>query len=83
MIFANIMQDKEGRKKYWSKLFHKYRFVVMTDNAFEEKLSVKFSRLNVISFLGGLVFLFFFSTFHTHHLANTYPENHQLKYKKI
>jgi len=62
MIFANIMQDKEGRKKYWSKLFHKYRFVVMTDNAFEEKLSVKFSRLNVISFLGGLVFLFFFST---------------------
>ena len=56
------MQDKEGREKYWSKLFHKYRFVVMTDSSFEEKLSVKLSRLNVIAFVGGLVFFCFFST---------------------
>ena len=62
MIFANIMQDKEGREKYWSKLFHKYRFVIMTDSSFEEKLSVKLSRLNVIAFLGALVFICFFST---------------------
>lgn len=62
MIFANIMQDKEGREKYWSKLFHKYRFVIMTDSSFEEKLSVKLSRLTVITFLGGLVFFCFFST---------------------
>ena len=62
MIFANIMQDKGGRKKYWSKLFHKYRFVIMTDSSFEEKLSVKLSRLTVIAFLGGLVFFCFFST---------------------
>jgi len=62
MIFANIMQDKEGREKYWSKLFHKYRFVIMTDSSFEEKLSIKLSRLNVIAFLGGLVFFCFFST---------------------
>ena len=62
MIFANIMQDKEGREKYWSKLFHKYRFVIMTDSSFEEKLSVKLSRLTVIAFLGGLVFFCFFST---------------------
>ncbi|MFT4903330.1 MAG: hypothetical protein ACI84S_001037, partial [Thalassomonas sp.] len=62
MIFANIMQDKEGREKYWSKLFHKYRFVVMTDSSFEEKLSVKLSRLNVIAFMGGIVFFCFFST---------------------
>ena len=62
MIFANIMQDKEGGAKYWSKLFHKYRFVIMTDSSFEEKLSVKLSRLNVIAFLGALVFICFFST---------------------
>ena len=62
MIFANIMQDKGGREKYWSKLFHKYRFVIMTDSSFEEKLSVKLSRLTVIAFLGGLVFFCFFST---------------------
>jgi len=56
------MQDKEGREKYWSKLFHKYRFVIMTDSSFEKKLSVKLSRLNIIAFLGGLVFFCFFST---------------------
>ena len=62
MIFANIMQDKEGREKYWSKLFNKYRFVIMTDSSFEEKLSIKLSRLNVIAFVGTLVFFCFFST---------------------
>ena len=62
MIFANIMQDKEGREKYWSKLFNKYRFVIMTDSSFEEKLSIKLSRLNVITFVGTLVFFCFFST---------------------
>jgi len=61
MIFANIMQDKEGRKKYWSKLLHKYRFVIMTESSFEEKLSVKLSRLNIIAFLGPLLFFCFFS----------------------
>ena len=62
MIFANIMQDKEGREKYWSKLFNKYRFVIMTDSSFEEKLSVKLSRLNVIAVVSALVFFCFFST---------------------
>jgi len=56
------MQDKEGREKYWSKLFHKYRFVIMKDSSFEEKLSVKLTRINVIAFVGTLVFLCFFST---------------------
>jgi|TARA_B110000003_G_scaffold90497_1_gene92573 murein DD-endopeptidase MepM/ murein hydrolase activator NlpD len=62
MIFANIMQDKEGGEKYWSKLLHKYRFVIMTDSSFEEKLSVKLSRLNVLAFIGIFVFACFFST---------------------
>ena len=61
MIFANIMKDKEGRKKYWSKLFNKYRFVIMTDNSFEEKLSLKLSRLNIIAIVGAFAVVFFFS----------------------
>ena len=56
------MQDKEGGEKYWSKLLHKYRFVIMTDSSFEEKLSVKLSRFNVLAFAGIFVFACFFST---------------------
>ena len=62
MIFANIMEDKEVGEKYWSKLLQKYRFVIMTDSSFEEKLSVKLSRLNVLAFAGIIVFVCFFST---------------------
>ena len=62
MIFANIMEDKEGRKKYWSKLFRKYRFVIMTDSSFEEKLSVRLTRINVIASVITVVFFCFFST---------------------
>jgi murein DD-endopeptidase MepM/ murein hydrolase activator NlpD len=62
MIFANIMQDIKGGKKYWSKLLHKYRFVIMTDSSFEEKLSLKLSRLNVFAFLGIFIFGCFFCT---------------------
>ena len=62
MIFANIMQDKERRGKYWSKLLHKYRFVIMTDSSFEEKLSLTLSRLNIFAFVGIFVFVCFFST---------------------
>jgi murein DD-endopeptidase MepM/ murein hydrolase activator NlpD len=56
------MQDKEGREKYWSKLLHKYRFVIMTDSSFEEKLSLTLSRLNVFAFAGFFVFVCFSST---------------------
>jgi murein DD-endopeptidase MepM/ murein hydrolase activator NlpD len=62
MIFANIMQDKKSGKKYWSKLLHKYRFVIMTDNSFEEKLSLTLSRLTIFAFAGIFVFICFFST---------------------
>jgi len=62
MIFANIMKDKKGREKYWSKLFRRYRFVIMTDSSFEEKLSLTLSRLNIFAFAGIFVFVCFFST---------------------
>ena len=62
MIFANIMQDKEGREKYWSKLLRKYHFVIMTSSSFEEKLSLTLSRLTIFSFAGIFVFVCFFIT---------------------
>ena len=40
MIFANIMQDNESLNSFLKKVLHKYRFVIMTDDSFEEKLSV-------------------------------------------
>ena len=61
MIFANIMKDKDGREKSWSKLLQKYRFVIMTDSSFEEKFSLTLSRLNVFAFAGVFVFVCFFS----------------------
>lgn len=61
MIFAKIMGDKKRGKKYWSKLLHKYRFVIMTESSFEEKLSLTFSRLNLFAFTGVFVFACFFS----------------------
>ena len=62
MIFANIMQDKGRVIKYWRKLLHKYRFVIMTDSSFEERLVVKLSRLNIFSFLVFSVISCFFCT---------------------
>ncbi|MDC0204213.1 M23 family metallopeptidase [Flavobacteriales bacterium] len=56
------MQDKVGNKKYWSKLLHKYRFVVMTDNSFEEKMVVRLSRLSVLSILMIVAVTCFFCT---------------------
>jgi len=55
------MQDKEGLNNFWKKLLHKYRFVIITDDSFEEKLSVKLNRLNIFAFAGIFVFIWFFS----------------------
>jgi len=56
------MQDKEGLNNFWEKLLHKYRFVIITDDSFEEKLSVKLNKLNMFAFVGVFVFVCFFST---------------------
>ena len=62
MIFANIMQDNSKINMFFKKVFHKYRFVIMTDDSFEEKFSLKLSKLNLFAFLGFFVFICFFST---------------------
>ena len=52
-----------GYKNSWlSKLANKYRFVIMTDSSFEEKASIKTSRLNVLLFFLGLFLVCFFMT---------------------
>ena len=56
MIFAIIMIDKKRLYYFWQKALNKYRFVIMTDDSFEERFSVKLSKLNVLGFwvvLGG------------------------------
>ena len=62
------MQDKELKKNFWRKLLHKYRFVIMTDDSFEERLSLKVNRLNLLifgavvvfgCFLGGLLLIIY------------------------
>ncbi len=39
--------DKEKTKKIKKKLLHKYRLVILTDDTFEERLSLNLNRLNV------------------------------------
>ena len=60
MIFANIMQEKKREEKYWSKLLRRYRFVIMNDLSFEERLSIRFSRLTILAFSGTFGFICFF-----------------------
>ena len=58
------MQDKEGLNNFWKKLLHKYRFVIITDDSFEEKLSVKLNRLNIFAFAGIFVFICFLAHYY-------------------
>jgi len=54
------MEENRRKISFLSKLKNKYRFVVLTDDSFEERLSFSFSRLNIIGFL-SLLFLFLLS----------------------
>ncbi len=55
------MEDKNRLEIFWKKVLRKYRFVIMTADSFEEKISVKLSRLNVLAFAGALILCCFFS----------------------
>jgi len=59
MIFANIMKDKQKEKGYWSRLIQKYRFVIQSDNSFEEKFTLTLSFLTVFLFTGLFIFICF------------------------
>lgn len=46
------------KKKKFQKLKHKYRLVILNDDTFEEKISLRLSRLNVFSIVGvSIIFL--------------------------
>ena len=49
------MNDKNNIRLFWKKALRKYRFVIMTADSFEEKFSLKLSRLNVFALAGALV----------------------------
>ena len=63
MIFAKIMKDKKRGANFLKKTLQKYRFVVMTDDSFEKKFSIKITLLKIIVFSGLFIFFCFFSTF--------------------
>ena len=63
MIFAMVMQDKKRINGFWKKALNKYRFVIMTDDSFEEKFSLKTNRLNVFLFLSFFTLFCVVATF--------------------
>lgn len=58
-IFVVQMEEKpeKKRKRVIRKLRHKYRFVVINDDTFEEYFSFRLSSLNVITWMGMLILL--------------------------
>ena len=63
MIFAKVMQDKKRINGLWKKALNKYRFVIMTDDSFEEKFSLKTNRLNIFLFLSFFTLFCVVATF--------------------
>ena len=54
--------SKKNDTSFLTKLRYKYRLIIMNDSTLEERISVRLSRLNVISVVTGfgiLLFLFF------------------------
>lgn len=49
-----MAKDPEDKRKLITKLRNKYRLVILNDDTFEEKLSLKLSRLNVFLIVGFL-----------------------------
>ena len=53
---TSINGSKNNSEKFWVRLAKKYRFVIMTDDSFEERLSLKVNRLNLLIFGAVVVF---------------------------
>lgn len=64
-----MTKNTEQKKKFTKKLLHKYRMVILNEDTFEEKLSLKLTRLNVfvvvtlaaILLIAGTTFLIAFT----------------------
>ena len=55
-------ENPSGLKRFISKIRNKYRLVILNDETFEEKLSLKLSRLNVFFVIGFLMIFLVIST---------------------
>ncbi len=55
-------ENNQNQKKIVQKLRNKYRLVILNDDTFEEKISLKLSRLNVFFIAGFLVIFLIIST---------------------
>ena len=42
-----MSKKKKNKKKFTRKLLHKYRMVILNEDTFEERYSLKLTRLNV------------------------------------
>jgi murein DD-endopeptidase MepM/ murein hydrolase activator NlpD len=49
--------SKAGRKKFFHKIRHKYRLVILREDSLEEKASFRLSRMNVLMMVSGLTVL--------------------------
>jgi len=56
-IFGRAKKMEKKKKKYLHKLRSKFRLVILNDETFEEKVSLKLSRMNVFVFFGGSIIL--------------------------
>jgi hypothetical protein len=79
------MSTRKKDKKWYRKLRVKYRLVLFNETTFEERLSFRLTRLNVISLILSLMVIFFVMTYYV--IAYTslreyipgYPDIHQKK----
>ncbi|NTW32477.1 MAG: M23 family metallopeptidase [Bacteroidetes bacterium] len=55
-------ETKKKKNSFLKKLKNKYRLVVMNDDTFEEKLSLRLSRLNVFIAIGIVIIVLIFTT---------------------
>lgn len=52
-----MVSKRKNKKKFATKLLHKYRLVILNEDTFEEKLSFKLTRLNVFVLVTSTVIL--------------------------
>ena len=58
------MDNKKNKKSgFWQRLLAKYRFVILNEETFEERVSYKLSRLNVFLAVGIIIVLLIATTF--------------------
>jgi len=59
-----MVKAKDNKKKFTTKLLHKYRLVILNEDTFEERLSFRLTRLNLfVALTSSAIFLIALTTF--------------------